>query len=331
MSKEQRPLVEQRVKLVHNVSFNIYDEITGKLVNHTEGHNMATNSMLLGVSHFLTGDGVYNQGWDLLRDYVPQYISLGTMGIRSQEEDENGCPKDLGNLETDDDELQCISFMNQAPGFGADGYDSDDNNQRKYFGLGPVFADRPDRTKTIDCELITDSFPRSAITYREIVPETDAEIPRTLDVVLSALIPVGALAQCREKDKDYIFITEAGLWSKPLWEDSDSNGLLAGYRMAPPDEANWDMKVEANRKLLRKSILRVEANQIVQVIWKIQLGSIKEFGGWDNLIKSLKWIEWNKTEAGRKWGELQDWPGWCGNNDISPLNNVQEWTIVKSK
>ena len=317
-------LKQIKVKLVHNVSFNVYDEVSHKLISKHEGHNMATNSMLTGVAHYLTGDGVLNQAWDLLRQWVPQYISLGTMGLRSQEEDEFGYPAEIGQVVTSSDEEQCVSYMEHIPGFGADGYDSTNNNKRPYFGLGPIFTDRPDQTKTIDCELITNTFPRSKITYREIVPENKAEIPGTIDVVLSAIIPVGAFDHCRESDKDYIFITEAGLWAKPLWEDTKDNGLLAGYRMAPPNEDDWDMTKPHNRQLLKESILRVEPNQIVQVIWKIQLGSITEYGGEDVIYNALKWIEWTEES---EWGEPQKWPDWCGPNDDSPHNNVLKWTI----
>ena len=38
-----------------------------------------------------------------------------------------------------------------------------------------------------------------------------------------------------------------------------------------------------NREALRKSIIKVKKGQIVQVIWKIQLGSVDQFGGIDAL------------------------------------------------
>ena len=274
----------------NNVTFNVYDEVTRKLVSSTTGHNRATNSMLIGVAHYLLGDGVKNQSSETLTTWLPQYISLGTMGLRSQECDEDGLPMYLGSVDTDDDYLACKDYMSKIPGFGADGYDKNQNNGRAYFGLGPTYDDRPDPNKTIDCELIKTSLPRVQISYRELVTETNAELPRTVDVVLSAMISTGALSRYRESDKDYLFITEAGLWCKPTWRDGGDNGLLAGYRIAPSDEDNWDMSDEDNRRILRQSILRVGYNQVLQVIWKIQLGSLPEFSA--ITISRDKWIDY---------------------------------------
>ena len=65
----------------------------------------------------------------------------------------------------------------------------------------PVFANRPDPTKTINCELISPSFPRAQISYRDIIPETEAEFPETVDVIYSAMVSVGALNQFVKKVK----------------------------------------------------------------------------------------------------------------------------------
>jgi hypothetical protein len=172
--------------------------------------------------------------------------------------------------------------MNQTPGFGSDGYrnyssPSDDvyNNNRQYYGLGPKFVDRADDTKTVDCELISDSFQRAKISYRSITSENKSSKPQTLDVVFSAMISTGALAQFREPGRDYVFITEAGLWSTPIYS-SNGAGLIAGYRIAPPNENNWDMSIPANQKLLENQIIRVGINQVVQVVWKVQIGSIRQ-------------------------------------------------------
>ena len=378
----------------HNVSFNVYDAITNKLKRHHEGHNSVTNSMLMGIGHYLLGDGTLNQGWDMLHMWVPQYISLGTMGLRSQACDEYGLPTDLGSLQYEEDEepdfeADCIDYMQKVPGFGADGYDAQTNNDRAWFGLGPQFPDRPNNgwfeeefygsdrentgkssfrlkhkvsvdnidarptvymngvlkqlgtdyrfiqtstysviilltgaletsdilkiryfddnrllAKTIDCELISPTFQRAPISYRTIIPEVNAEIPKTIDVVFSAMISTGALKQFRDYTEitenqetkiiqnDYVFITEAGLWSSKEYgtqEDSSTqkqipsgSGLLAGYRIAPPNKDNWDMTKAENRELLRQSILRVGYNEVVQVVWKIQLGSVEDYDGWQN-------------------------------------------------
>lgn len=282
--------VNKNLGIRHNVSFRVIDESTGKVVQQVEGHNSATNSMLVGIAHYLTGDGVFNQGIHMLSNYVPRYISLGTMGLINQEEDVNGLPLGIGVVDGDDEEKRFTDYMNQCPGFGADGYDDNENNNRIYSGLGPAYQNRASN-KTINCELISGTFPRADISYRDIVPETHAELPKTIDVVFSAMISTGALAQFRdyklnmngssdivnESERNrYLFITEAGLWSKRDWTSGGNNGLLAGYRIVPPNEENWDMSRQENRDILKRCILKVGINQVVQVIWKIQLGAIEQ-------------------------------------------------------
>lgn len=398
------------VGISQNVSMIVRDSTSGEIVSVHKGHNSATNSLLCGIAHYLTGDGVLNQGYHMLSYYVPKYISLGTMGLINQEEDENGLPAGIG-VSAGTEEERFIQYLIQVPGYGADGYDPNLNNNRDYFGLGPIFADResnieseilqlgdinfdgkidsedvqllvnyisgliqftdkqlivanvdkdsngvincndlallqrcvageltpedlgtveytPSTAPTINCELISASFPRAQISYRDIVPETESEIPQTIDVIFSAMISTGALAQFREPGKDYIFITEAGLWSKKYWEDGGDNGLLAGYRIAPPNKKNWAMTSEAvtddiakeylqsqginnptleqieaikpevaqnNRNILKQNIIRVGPNQVVQVIWKIQLGGIEQLGGLSELYPNdptMRWVDW---------------------------------------
>ena len=266
--------IAKHIGIRHNVSFRVIDEFTGKVVQEHRGHNEATNSMLIGVGHYLMGDGVLNQGNTILSAYIPRYMSLGTMGLRNQDADESGLPAGIGEeAEGVSEELQFENYKNHTPGYGADGYDANQNHGRIYMGLGPMFSNRTSES-VIGCELISETFPRSAITYKELVPEFEAERDSTVDVVLSAMISTGALRQFRAPGSDYVFITEAGLWSTKDWSDSGENGLLAAYRIMPPNEENWDMSVEANRNILKQNILRVGKNQVVQVIWKIQLGSI---------------------------------------------------------
>ena len=394
----------------HNVSFRVIDSKSGKIVSTHTGHNAATNSLLTGIGHYLTGDGILNQGYPMLHNYIPKYISLGTMGLISQEQDGEGLPAGIGVIAGTEEE-RFVDYMMQTPGYGADGYDPNINNNRAYFGLGPIFANREaevftetlqvgdlnrdgkvdeedvqilanyiggevelepwqvviadldhngrvdcqdlvdlvtfvnsgapiedlgtieysnDSPATINCELISDSFPRAKITFRDIVPETESEFPQTIDIVFSAMISTGALAQFREPGRDYLFITEAGLWSKKEWSGGGDNGLLAGYRIAPPNTDNWGMistavtdevaikylqnhgvenpspdeiyqikptVAEENRKILKQNIIRVGVNQVVQVIWKIQLGGMDQLGGLSALYPSntgcdLYWIDW---------------------------------------
>lgn len=265
------------ITLEHNVSIRVIDTVSGDVVQEHQGHNCATNSMLFGIGHYLIGDGVLNQGYDMLSKYVPQYISLGTMGLSTQNQDADGLPSGIGGT-TGSETYRFQKYMNEVPGYGADGYDASENNGRPYFGLGPEFKNRQDTTTTINCELISDSFPRAQISFRDVVPETESELPKTIDVVFSAMISTGALKQFRPEGNNYLFITEAGLWATKPHVDSGENGLLAAYRIVPPDETNWDMTVAANRKILKENVIRVGINQVVQVIWKVQLGSIDELG-----------------------------------------------------
>lgn len=279
----------KRIDLRHNVSIRVIDEATGQVVSEHTGHNAATNSLLTGIGHYLVGEGIINQG-EVLRNWIPQYISLGTMGLLSQDEDEEGLPAGVGVI-IGNEEQRFVSYITQCPGFGSDGYDTNLMNNRAYAGLGPVFANRP-HASTTDCELITDSYKRSPITFRDVVPEYESEYPKTIDVVFSAMVSTGALAQFREPDKDYLFITEVGLWSRPDWIDGGDNGLLAGYRIAPPDEDNWDMSIPENRRIVKEQIIRVGINQIVQVIWKIQLGGLDQLGGIESLYPPESYINW---------------------------------------
>ena len=336
----------KRLDVKQNVTIRVIDEPTGKVVQEHVGHNAATNSLLTGIAHYLMGDGVLNQGSDTLMMWVPQYISLGTMGLTSQDSEEITIgtetylvPKGIGYTPVAPDtataeekelnaQLRFSEYLNQTPGFGADGYDSNSNNNREWFGLGYPYSLKPDALKqdfytwdgsaqdftlstspisilsvtlytggvvnqdikdtsvdrkvlpsttytvtgnilhldtygetipattrvaviyTVDsgdaanCELINAKVEnniivpltlRSKITYRDLVPETESEVQNTLDVVYSAFVSTSALKDYRS-EHSYIYITEAGLWSKSTYNDSGDNGLLAGYRLMPSDD-----------------------------------------------------------------------------------------------
>lgn len=322
---DNRIIVPSRhITMNHNVTIVVRDAATMEIKTAHVGHNAATNGLLTGIAHYLTGDGILNQGWHMLSNYVPKYISLGTMGLVNQEADELGLPAGIGVIEGDE-LTRFEDYMLQTPGYGADGYDGNLNNGRSYLGLGPVFANRQDTSHTINCELISATFPRASISFREIVPEIEAEFPETIDVVFSAMISVGALSQFREEGKNYLFITEAGLWSRQDWVSGGDNGLLAGYRIAPTDRVNWGMTPDSitqeaiddyiskhgqitsgdpaevvaayNRDLLKRSIIRVNSNQVVQVIWKIQLGGLEQLIGVEDIYGTsgaLYWYKWDE-------------------------------------
>ena len=282
--------IARNLGIEYNVTFRVIDKATGRVVSEQIGHNQATNSMLLGIGHYLKGDGVLNQGNDMLGQFVPRYISLGTMGLLNQNADSSGLPAGIGVTEqregesdADFDLRRYTEYMEQVPGYGADGYNASQNNNREYFGLGPVYSGSGDAVK---CELISASAPRAMITYREVLPEAQSELPETVDIVFSAYVSTGALAQFRN-GKDYVYITEVGMWNDKKWRNSAGNGLIAAYRIIPPNSDNWDMTVPANRKILQENVLRVGKNQIVQVIWKIQLGSMEQFGGYVEAYRRL--------------------------------------------
>ena len=282
--------IAKSLGITHNVCLRVIDEPTGKIVTEHVGHNAATNTLLTGIGQFLLGGSVTGAG-ELLRNWIPQYISLGTMGLSSQEEDEEGLPTGVGDNGAATEEDRMIDYLLKVPGFGSDGYDPSLMNGRKYAGLGPMFADR-ESEQTIECELISKTFPRANITFRQALPESRSEYMKTIDVVFSSLISTGALKQFREPGKDYLFVSEVGLWSSPTWVGSGNNSLLAGYRICPPDQDNWDMSYPFNRRLLKQNILKVGTNQSVQVIWKIQLGSIDQLGGIDALYPQEGFMKW---------------------------------------
>lgn len=350
----------KRFGIRHNVTFRILDRATGKLISEHQGHNAATNTLIEGVGHYLAGEGVLRQGYSMLANYIPRYISLGTMGLRNQDEDSEGLPTGLsGRNYTGDEAVDLANYVSERPGYGSDGYSKLYNNDRPYMGLGPAFSSfSPENSytkgdityyngvayeatenmlvnpelgiynywnsknwKVADdsyqptCyELITPNNPRVEIAFRDVVPEYEAEIPKSIDVVFSAMIPAGALDAFRTSTRNYIFITEAGLWSRKDYqpEGVGVNGLVAGYRIIPPNRYNRWMKPDLvpdeyaidyleeeegitdpteaqilaakieiaadNRKVLKEEILRVERNQVIQVIWKIQIGNFDEEG-----------------------------------------------------
>ena len=269
--------IAKNMYIKHNVIFRVIDRGTNKVVREYSGHNQATNTMLTGIGHYIAGDGTLNQAKALLDSYVPKYISLGTMGLVSQDEDANGLPLGISGYNVAPDAGvvdKYTAYMKEEPGYSADGYNNTQNNDRPAFGLGPKYSvgDDPDNPDpALGCELISDTFPRVRIAHSEVIPETNTETPETVDVVLSAMISTGALAEFRG-NADHIFITEAGLWSTNKF-NSNGAGLLAGYRIKPPNDEDWDMSVETNRQKLQAEVIRVGINQVVQVIWKIQIGA----------------------------------------------------------
>lgn len=355
--------ISKNLRIEHNVTLRVLDKSTMKLVREYKGHNAATNTLIEGIGHFLSGAGVLRQGYSRLSRYIPQYISLGTMGLINQDEDEEGLPAGISGHEyTGDVAVDFENYIYESPGYGADGYNKDYNNNREYFGLGPAYSSfyptqsykqgdivyykgvayiatedmivnpeagiynywntdkwevAPEEQQPDCWELVSPSCPRAQISFRDVVPESESEIPQTVDVIFSAMISTDTFAQFRDSDKDYIFITEAGLWSSRYSNgvsgtEYDSNSLVAGYRLMPPDVLNQFMNPDTvpdaaaieylgqqgildptqeqieqaktdlavhNQHLLKEQVLRVERDQVVQVIWKMQLGNLRSAFG----------------------------------------------------
>lgn len=284
--------IAKNLGIKYNVSIRVIDEPTGRIVSEHIGHNAATNTLLTGIAHYLAGEALSGQISSIMHQWIPQYISLGTMGLVNQECDDEGLPTGIGLTLSGTEEERFKNYLLTCPGYGSDGYDTSMMNNRQYAGLGPMYENRPDPEHTANCELISPSFPRAMISFRDIVPENESEFPKTIDIVYSAMISTGALAQFREPGKDYIFITEAGLWASNAWIGTGDNGLLAGYRICPPDQANWDMSIPNNRKILKENVIRVGVNQIAQVVWKIQIGGLEQLGGLDALYPQEGFLPW---------------------------------------
>ena len=278
------------MRMDHNVTFQIIDDASGNVVFEHEGHNQATKSLLTGIAKYLNGGGILNQAKSLLSNYIPKYISLGTMGLYSQDEDENGLPIGIGISENEDEESNYLYYMRQVPGYGADGTTIGQNHGREYLGIGNPFDMRPSVSEinqtTTNCELINSDGFRTEISYRNITPEYKAEFPETIDVVYGAMIPFSDIAQYIESDKDYIYITEAGLWSTSVWKPN-KNGLLAGYRIVPQNTTQYDMTIPENREHLKTRILKIRNGQSIQIIWKIQIGAIEAT---ETEKQDLQWI-----------------------------------------
>ena len=184
--------INKSLGMRHNVCLRVIDEPTGRVVSEHRGHNAATSTLLTGIGQFLLGGSVTGSG-ELLQNWIPQYISLGTMGLSSQDEDEEGLPTGIGDNGAATEEERMADYLLKVPGFGSDGYDATLINDRPYMGLGPIFADR-EYEGTIECELISNSFPRAPITHRQSLTEAQSEYPKTIDVIFSALVSTGALA-----------------------------------------------------------------------------------------------------------------------------------------
>ena len=93
----------KNLSIEQNVCIQVIDQITGKVVQEHTGHNSATNSLLYGIAHHLIGDFMPNErhglnpGYSMLSNYVPRYISLGTMGLINQDQDASGLPAGIGD------------------------------------------------------------------------------------------------------------------------------------------------------------------------------------------------------------------------------------------
>jgi hypothetical protein len=104
MMKSRIDEIAKKLNIKQNVSIQVLDRFTGKVLQEVTGHNDATNSLLYGVAHHLIGDFMPNErhglnpGYSMLSNYVPRYISLGTMGLINQNQDSHGLPAGIGDI-----------------------------------------------------------------------------------------------------------------------------------------------------------------------------------------------------------------------------------------
>lgn len=266
--------IKQMLSSGSNVLLSVIDSRSGNVLRTHAGHNAATNTFIYSCAQRFISDNT---------EWAPRYISLGTMGLLNQQQTDNHTPSGIGTyLDTSDTDVvaRYKHYIDQRPGYGADGYNSSMNNDRQYIGLGPSYTG-----SAINCELVADVssatlnfvHKRSPIISVRVVPEYESSSSESVDVYLTAMISDSAL-KTMMGDLDYIFITECGLWSTDKVvsasgdyapSDSFTNGLLAAYRIMPPGITSSDMDNAESRTLLENEILRVEQGQIVQVVWKI--------------------------------------------------------------
>ena len=266
--------IKQLLGSESNVLLSVIDSTSGNVLRTHVGHNAATNTFIYSCAQRFISDNT---------EWAPRYISLGTMGLLNQQETDNHTPSGIGTyLDTSDTDIvtRYKHYIEQRPGYGADGYNSSMNNNRQYIGLGPSYTG-----SAINCELVADVssatlnfvHQRSPIVSVRLVPEYESSASESVDVYLTAMISDSALKNMMG-DLDYIFITECGLWSSDkvvsasgdfVPSDSFTNGLLAAYRIMPPGITPSDMNNADSRTMLENEILRVEQGQIVQVVWKV--------------------------------------------------------------
>jgi hypothetical protein len=153
---------------INNVTIKVIDEATGMVVQKHSGQNSVTTTLLEGIAHYLQGYGLDHQG-ALLKDHIPQFISLGTMGLRGYNaqlfELDDSRVDELNTLHFPADvptrkqvpRLSSIhggeftgnvpdrNYFTHAPGFDADiraeavMYNLD-NNERRVSGIGHPYA-----------------------------------------------------------------------------------------------------------------------------------------------------------------------------------------------
>ena len=103
MTKSTIDKIAKKLNIKQNVSIQVLDRLTGEVIQEVSSHNDATNSLLYGIAHHLIGDFLPNErhglnpGYSMLSNYVPRYISLGTMGLINQNQDSNGLPAGIGD------------------------------------------------------------------------------------------------------------------------------------------------------------------------------------------------------------------------------------------
>lgn len=103
---------------INNVTIKVIDEATGRVDQVHKGQNSVTTTLLEGIAHYLQGYGFDNVG-GLLKNYLPQYISLGTMGLNGVGEDSEGNAIQLAQMWEEDnepvDDINTLHFPQDIP------------------------------------------------------------------------------------------------------------------------------------------------------------------------------------------------------------------------
>jgi hypothetical protein len=182
-------------------------------------------------------------------------MSLGTMGLINQDSDEDGLPLGIGvndnqgEDESDEDfEIRRFKeYMEQTPGYGADGYSASQNNNREYFGLGPIYSD-----EAIKC---AEEFTKETF-YTEYEKPTN---PDTFHISIEVETVVGD-----PEDEDGGTMNIGTVFQKTIYLTSHNDFIEPIYFLMPHND--YEVLEDNTLKIKRKPLLAdVNKNDIIEV------------------------------------------------------------------